>query len=141
MINTTVSPVAAIIDVFATALDRDDYEMATMLLHDQCRYEQTDKTMEGREQAIQSFRDSSDWARANLDKVVFEHELEGCQNSTGTIRFIDLLEHKGQELRHESLMHVTVAGDGSITKLVLEDLPGEKQKVADFLTTVGVSRT
>lgn len=139
--NTTAVPVAAIIEAFATALDGDDYVLAASLLSGDCVYELTGKTLEGRDAAIKSFKDNSEWAHANLENIVFIHEIYDCQDYTGTIKFIDFLEHAGLQMRHECLMHATVASNGLITKLQLEDLPGEKEKVSQFLASVGISRS
>lgn len=129
-----------IVEAFATALDHDDYESAQSYLHADCRYEVGAEKLIGRSAVIDSFRDNSKWAHSHLDKIVFFHTIERCDEHECVIKFIDLLEHAGKQGRHECLMHVAINGDGLIEKLLLEDLPGEKQKVNEFLSSVGISR-
>ena len=129
-----------VIEAFAKALDEDDYALAASLLNIDCSYELTGQTLEGRDAVINSFRSSSEWAHANLDEVVFIHSLEDCNDCTSAIRFVDFIKHKNNQMRHECLMHTVINSDGLIQKLRLEDLPGEKRRVAEFLASVGVSR-
>jgi hypothetical protein len=132
---------SAVIESFAAALDGDDYDTATALLDSDCIYEMDGKKLHGREAIIKSFRDSSEWGHANLEKLVFVHSIERCQNHKGIIRFVDFLEHSGKHLRHECLMHVTGTSDGLVKELRLENLPGEKEKVSKFFESIGISRS
>lgn len=129
----------ALLEAFASALDRDDYARAGILLSSTCTYHTGETILSGKQATLKSFQDSSQWARANLDSVTFEHALENCHADGGTVRFVDLIVHKGETMRHECLMHATIA-EGLITELVLENLPGEKEKVSQFLTAAGITR-
>jgi hypothetical protein len=131
---------ADLIERFAGALDLDDFDLAITMLDSVCVYATSAEIFTGPEAVIKSFRDASDWARQHLDAIVYIHSIEDCEECSGVIRFVDDVEHAGKQMRHTCLMHVTVSENGKIVKLRLEDLPGEKQKVAHFLQAVGVKR-
>jgi hypothetical protein len=124
----------------AIALDRDDYAAATKCLATDCRYETAKQTFCGLNAVLQSFREASEWAHANLEEIVFTHSIEPCPDCTAVIRFVDHIRHGSRQLRHECLMHVTVDTNQSISRLRLEDLPGEPARVAEFMTAIGLSR-
>jgi hypothetical protein len=128
------------IDRFALALDRDDFDSAITMLSADCVYETAAETLSGPEAVIKSFRDATQWAHKNLDTIIYVHSIEPCQDCDGAIRFIDDVTHSGKSMQHQCLMHVSLTELGLISKLRLEDLPGEKQKVSDFLQAVGVKR-
>jgi hypothetical protein len=132
--------VVDLIERFASALDRDDFDLAITMLGSDCIYETASETLQGPEAVIKSFKDATEWAHKNLDSIIYLHTIEECQDCKNAIRFVDDVVHRGKQMRHQCLMHVTTGDKGKITKLRLEDLPGEKQKVADFLQVVGVKR-
>ncbi|HEY4002510.1 MAG TPA: hypothetical protein VGO93_26800 [Candidatus Xenobia bacterium] len=67
-----------IIERLATALDRDDYATAASCLQPDCRYEVAAGTVLGGPTSIvDSFRSSSTWAHAHLERVLFEHRRTG----------------------------------------------------------------
>jgi hypothetical protein len=128
------------VDQFAFALDRDDFDLAISMLDAGCIYQAATEAHQGAEAVIQSFKDATEWAHKNLDIIVYLHSIEQCQDCTARIRFVDEVSHQGKQMQHTCLMHVTVRDDNKISKLRLEDLDGEKQKVSDFLQAAGIKR-
>jgi hypothetical protein len=129
-----------LVDNFATALDNDDFVRAINMLDQACLYETSSKQFEGADAVIASFREATEWAHENLDKIVYLHTVEPCSDCHVVIRFVDNVEHSGKSMQHTFLMHVRVGDNDRVVHLRLEDLPGEKQKVSDFLSAAGINR-
>ena len=61
-----------VVQAFAHALDRDDFEGALVLLSEDCVYEAREACHKGPLSILASYRDASDWAKRELQKVTYE---------------------------------------------------------------------
>jgi hypothetical protein len=133
-------PALDIVDGFATALDKDDFELAITMLDQACVYETSEKRFDGPESVIASFRGATEWAHQHLDAISYLHTVDTCSDCHGVIKFVDNVEHGGKQMQQTCFMHVRLGKANKVLHLRLEDVAGEKEKVSDFLRAVGVSR-
>jgi len=137
---------------FAHALDYEDYETATMLISPECIYRIGEKTITGSEAIIASYRESGDWAKANLDRIEYESRVEIDDDGRAVISFVDHLQHEGESLTHTCRQILTVMPQKSpaedpknhlpclITSIEHHDLPGEREAVRAFNDRHGIVR-
>lgn len=97
-----------------------------------------DREIRGRGEVMQSFIDASAWAHARIERVVYTHSVEHAGERDATVAFSDDFEHRGARILHESRMHVTLGADGHIESLVLDEPPGERERVLTLLREAGV---
>mgnify|MGYP000885101595 CR=1 FL=1 len=121
---------------FASALDRDDFATARPFLSSRCVYEVRGSVLEGPDAILASYENATRDARAQFDEVFYESEVEAT--ATGArIHYTDIVRRNGREHRHRCVQHLTFAADEKITRIVHEDLPGEREAVRAFLADCG----
>jgi hypothetical protein len=130
----------AIARVFASSLDADDFPALTELLSATCEYLIRDKTLRGPEAIGQSYREASDWAKGHIDSVVFESSVRQESEQVAIVTFVDHLQHQGHGHTFRCEQRVFVGEDGKISRIVHQDLPGEREAADAFLARIGVSR-
>lgn len=79
---------------FAAALDADDFETAFSLLDENCIYKIEDQRLSGRSEIIDSYRESSDWGKENLDDLAYSSEVESLSHDEFMIRFFDRIRFR-----------------------------------------------
>ena len=129
----------AVVDRFATALDNDDYDAAALCMEEDAVYlESSEKTINGRNAILDSFRHTSQWGRNNLDSLRFFHSIDEATPSQ--IKFIDVLTSGGEELELHHTMHLLFSPRGLIRELRLAETPGEAEQVRTFFRRHGLQR-
>lgn len=122
----------------AAALDRDDFAAAAALIAEGCEYRIGGRVLRGPAEIVASYRASSQWARARLDGVAYESEVEPpCPSGIG-VRFFDHLTVGGRRHTHVCRQVFTVGAEGRVTRIVHHDLPGEPESLRAFLEACGV---
>jgi len=116
---------------FAAALDADDFAPARELLAASCRYEARGAVLIGPDAILDSYRAASESARREFDRVSYASRVIRVEANSATVEFADHLERAGASHTFRSLQHLTIAG-GLITAIRHEDLPGEREKLAEF---------
>ena len=129
-----------VIERFAAALDRDDFDAAAALLRDDCRYESPIGPIIGAQPIIDSYRSASEWARTHLDEIIYESRCRLESADRGIVLFVDHLRHNGRTHSYRCQQIVTVDAAGQITRIEHDELPGEREAVDVFLRGVGVDR-
>ena len=125
---------------FAESLDREDYETASRLLHDDCVYTIGGQVHRGKEAILASYRKAGDWVAENLDAVRYESSVRPSPTGGATVDFVDHLEHAGERLTHRCEQHLELDAEGKIVSIRHVDPPGEAEAVRAFLERVGVAR-
>ncbi len=117
---------------FAAALDADAFEVVRPLLAPECVYEVRGETLVGRDAILRSYAAASRAGRRRFDHVTYASAVEDTEVGA-LVRFVDVLGLGGREHRHTSHQHLTLGPSGSrVTRIVHEDLPGEREALAAF---------
>ena len=124
---------------FASALDRCDFAEAAGCLSADCRYQTGRATLTGPVAIIASYRESAEWGSHNLDRVIYESEVS--QDGDGfRVLYIDRITHRGRTHEYRCCQRLTFNKAGRITRIVHEELPGEREKLDAFFAESGVQR-
>ena len=124
-------------DAFRFALDANDFAAVRALLSDGCIYAIRDETHAGPDAIIESYRAANESAHATFDRVVYGSSVHGVGDGEATIEFIDDLVMHSREHRHLCRQRIEIDGDGLITRIEHIDLPGERERLKDFLNAAG----
>lgn len=133
------SPVRmAIAGRFAAALDREDYEAATGLLRADCVYVIRGETHRGPAAIIDSYRGNGDTAARVFDRVEYESAVGQSGDGWPVITFTDHIRHAGRPHTHVCEQRLCVDENGLIGRIEHHDLPGERERLAEFKQSVGL---
>ncbi len=124
----------------ARALDQDDFEAAAAYISTECEYRTGDEVLIGRDAIIGSYAASSTWGRGHLTTLTYASEVEAPRGGEVPVLFIDDLSHGGRSHRYRCRQRFTVGSDGLITRIVHEELPGERQALDEFFRECGLQR-
>lgn len=133
-------PAVEVVRALAEALDHDDFERVTPLIADDCEYETGRATLRGPSAIVASYREATEWGKANLDSVRYESAVEPAGPGAAAVRFVDHLEHRGRTHRHECRQVFTVGVDGRVVRIEHHDLPGEREALLAFFRAGGLER-
>ncbi len=125
--------------LFATALDRCDYDEATRHVGAGCRYQISGQELVGPEAIIASYRESAEWGRRVLDQVVYESEVQQAGDHVAVL-YIDRLTHHGETHVYRCRQRLWLDSAGRIVRIVHEELPGEREKLDAFFVKQGIKR-
>lgn len=129
------------VETLARALDADNYEMAASVLSDQVEYSIGGDVMNGPAAVLASYRDASEMAHRLFDSVAYGHVVNATDDPlVFRVSYSDELTVGEETLKHMAEQHVTVAADEGVVKIVNVDLPGEREKVDEFMTRHRLSR-
>lgn len=129
------------VETLAHALDADDYEAAAATMADNVVYTIGDRVLHGPEEIVASYRDASAMARRLFDEVGYDHEVFPTEDpNTFRVSYSDILTVGGETLAHMAEQHVTVSPGSGVVNIVNVDVPGEREKVDEFLARHGLSR-
>jgi hypothetical protein len=128
------------VETLAQALDADDFEEAAATMAEDVVYTIGDRVFHGPEEIVASYRDASAMARRLFDEVAYDHEVFPTDDpNTFRVSYSDILTVGGETLAHIAEQHVTVS-PGGVVKITNVDVPGEREKVDEFLNRHGLSR-
>lgn len=129
------------VEILARALDADDYEMAASVLSDQVEYSIGEDVINGPAAVLASYREASEMAHRLFDSVSYGHVVNTTDDPLFfRVSYSDELTVAGETLKHMAEQHVTVAADEGVVRIVNVDLPGEREKVDEFMARHGLSR-
>lgn len=137
------SPVTPIeyVERLATALDGDDYATAAELLADDIVYLIGDETLRGPDAVVASYRAASEMAHRLFDAVEYDHRVIPTDDPNSfRVDYSDILTVNGETHHHRAEQRVTVTGGEGVTEIVNVEVPGEREKVDEFLNRHGLSR-
>lgn len=129
------------VETLARALDADNYEMAASVLSDQVEYSIGGHVINGPGAVLASYREASEMAHRLFDNVSYNHEVNATDDSLSfRVSYSDELTVSGETLKHMAEQHVTVAADEGVVKIVNVDLPGEREKLDEFMNRHRLAR-
>lgn len=144
MRENIVSTSVIVAEKFARALDADDYESASVLLHDDCAYDTGKKVLLGKRQIIESYLENSNWVHSTFDEVIFESEIEHAfvSGEVVPVRYTDRIRKDGLSHIHQCRQILTVNGTSQlITSIEHQEIDGESARLSAFFKRCGVQRT
>jgi hypothetical protein len=124
---------------FARALDAEDYDGVATCLSWTCEYSIHDRILRGGPAIIASYREASTWAASIIESVQYETEVRSAPTGA-VITFLDHLAHHGHTLTHRCEQHLEFDEAGRIYRILHVDLPGEREALAAFFKTLGITR-
>src|SRR5256885_8092831 len=89
-------------EVFAQALDQNDFDAVVGMLTPDCQYDRTTGTLEsegiiiGPAAIAASYKSHDEWARQHLDRVDYSSTVVSVKGRAATIRFEDDIEKAGR---------------------------------------------
>jgi hypothetical protein len=89
---------------------------------------------------MSSYRQADNWARANLDSITYESDVESLPDGRVRIQYLDRILHKNNRHDHRCCQVITVGGDDLIVRIEHEDLAGEREAIDDFFASAGLRR-
>jgi hypothetical protein len=126
-------------NLFAAALDADDFEAAEDLLFPDCVYERSkDVEIRGAESIIHSYRESSNKARRIFDTVHYTSDVMSSSETTAELLFADHLEAKGKTHIYRSRQYLEFDRKGAIIGIQHEEIPGERDRLNIFIEESGL---
>lgn len=129
------------VETLARGLDTDDYEMAASVLSDRVEYSIGGDVVNGPAAVLASYREASEMAHRLFDSVVYGHEVNATDDPLSfRVSYSDELTVAGETLKHVAEQYVTVAAGDGVVRIVNVDLPGEREKVDQFMARHGISR-
>lgn len=129
------------VESLADALDADDFETAADNMADDVVYTIGDRVYEGPEAIVASYRESSEMARRMFDEVGYDHVVFPTDDpNTFRVSYSDILTVGDDVLHHQTEQHLTVLPGSGVVRIVNVDVPGEREKLDEFLTDHGLSR-
>ncbi len=129
---------ADVIAAWAAALDADDFATARALLAPDARYDIDDQTLRGADAILASYDDATRAAHRAFDEVRYRSEIAHTAPGAATIRFFDELRVGDAWHTHACEQDVTVDADGRVARIAHRDLPGERDRLREFLERTGV---
>ncbi len=129
-----------LVSTLARALDNDDYETARTALAPDVRYEVKGSVLEGPEAVLESYRGASEMAHRVFDAVGYDHEITSEDGKTFVVNYTDALTIEDETLVHHARQIYTVEPGRGVTQIVNVELPGEADRVDQFLSRYGRSR-
>ena len=131
--------VRRVVSDLAAALDRDDFIEAARFLATDCIYEIGDETRIGSAAILASYAGSSTWGREHFD-LRYESEVGEPEGDTVAVTYVDHLTLAEHHHTYRCRQHLTVGPEGRVTRIVHEELPGEREKLDQFFQECGVEK-
>lgn len=126
---------------FARRLDADQYEAIRSLLTPDCVYETGHEILKGPDAIIASYREHGERARKLVDRIDYTSDVVEAGSRHVIVVFTDSLTHKGAPHVYRLNQHLHFSKDGLIERIVHEDMPGERERLTEFMNRIGIRRT
>lgn len=129
------------VESLADALDADDFETAAARMTDDVVYTIGDRVYEGPDAIVASYRESSEMARRIFDEVGYDHVVHPTDDpNTFRVSYSDILTVGDDVLTHQAEQHLTVLPGSGVVRIVNVEVPGEREKLDEFLAAHGLTR-
>ncbi len=129
-----------LVEKLAQALDDDDYEAAGAVLAPNVTYDIGDDTSHGRDAVLESYRKASEMAHRLFDEVGYDHETIDEGRGRFRIHYGDILTVGDETMRHKAEQMVTVEPGLGVVHIEDRPVPGERERVDEFLRRHGLTR-
>ena len=138
---TTLLDPRTIAKRFANALDRCDYADAGRYLAPDCHYQAASEQLIGPEAILASYRENAEWGSRVLEHVIYASsvEKEEAGGSWGVL-YSDRITQSGLTHEYHCRQRLMINLEGKIARIVHEELPGERERLDEFLSRCGIRR-
>jgi ketosteroid isomerase-like protein len=126
---------------FARALDQGDYDIVRALLAPDCHYETRTGPIFGADAIVDSYRDAGKTARSLFDNAEYQSALLGAKADSADISFSDRLSKDGRQHVYRCRQRLFFNPGALISRIVHEELPGERQRLLEFCAGCGINLT
>ena len=120
-------------NLFAGALDADDFQAVEALLSKNCVFIGRGKIIEGRAAIINSYRESSERAQELFDAVHYESDVLSSSETSAEILFADYLMCGNLSHIYRSRHFLEFSTDGPIIRIRQEEEAGEVLNLKNFM--------
>jgi hypothetical protein len=127
------------VNLFAAALDSDDFSAAEVLLSLKCVNVSGRLVSEGREAIKNSYRKRSKRAQELFDGVYNKGDVLSSSETSAEILFADQLACGEKNHIYRSRHFPDFSSAGEIARIRQEEIPGERQRLKEFIEECGVS--
>jgi len=124
-------------NLFAGALDADDFLAVEALLSENCVFIGRGKVINGREAIINSYHESSERAQEIFDTVHYESDVLSSSETSAEILFADYLTCGKLSHIYRSRHFLEFSFDGPIIRIRQEEEAGELQNLKQFIQECG----
>lgn len=129
----------AVAAAFGSALDKDDFKAAALLLADDCLYYIGTEKLEGPEAICASYESNMLEGRVKFDKLEWgESRVEAIDDESCYVHFTDYLGHKGQEYTHRCKQRIQLNESGLIWQIEHIHDKAEHERLQNFYRSVGL---
>lgn len=125
---------------FAEALDESDFVEASRYLSPDCCYRTGNEDLIGPEAILASYSKNAEWASQAPERVLYESLVERQADETMRILFTARIVQGGLTHKYHCRQELVVNQRGKIVAIVHEELPGEREKLNEFLARCGINR-
>ena len=125
-------------NLFAAALDANDFQAARQLLSSNCVYQRSnDVVITGPENIILSYRESSKRAREMFETVLYSSDVMSSSETSAELLLVDRFEARGKGHTYRSRQFLEFDSSGAITRIRHEEIPGERERLNQFIQEIG----
>ena len=125
-------------NLFAAALDTDEFQAARELLSPSCVYQRSiDVVISGPDNIIHSYRESSERAREIFDLVLYSSDVISSSETSAELLLVDRFEANKKSHTYRSRQHLEFDIHGAIIKIRHEEIPGEREGLNQFIQEIG----
>jgi hypothetical protein len=132
--------IVRVVTAFAKALDHEDFIGAARWLASDATYEIGGRTLVGSVAILASYADASTWAARVFDEVRYESEIGEAEVDRVAVTYTDHLAKGERRHTHRCRQHLTVNDEGRVSRIVHEEIAGEREKLDAFFAACGVER-
>ncbi len=125
-------------NLFAAALDADDYSAAEALLSPKCVFVSRREVLEGQEAILNSYRKSIERAQELFDAVFYESDVLSSNETSAEILFADQLSYGEKNHIYRSRHFLDFSFTGEIVRNRQQEIPGEGRRLKEFIKKCGV---
>ena len=135
--QTMVEEIYQRAQIFARALDANDFEKARMLLAPDCVYDTGREILTGPDAIMSSYANNNEKAHTLFDFVAYESEILETTGNTALILFTDKISRQGQNHIHSCNQRLHFAADLKIEKIEHLEIKGENARLLEYLASCG----
>jgi hypothetical protein len=117
----------------------EEYDVVRALLAPDCQYETRTGPIFEADAIVDSYRDAGKKARLLFDTVEYESVLLSAKADTADISFSDRLTKDGKQHLYRCRQRLSFNPGGLLSRIVHEELPGERQRLLEFCAGCGVN--
>ena len=118
---------------FATSLDNCQFDNASKVRAEHCKYHYSEGNYEGRENIISLYRQNDLLSKKVVDEIIYSSNVEDIGKGDYKINFVDKIR-KGHRWHEHRFYEIVTLADNLIINIEHCDIPGEKESLRMFFS-------